>query len=95
VKVYSITGTRPDLEPAPNGSRQSREIGAFKSISAFLEATGYPRSVWNWSGGMTGNASEVELATATPGVVYYRHIDGRNSPWRMLERENVRPEEGR
>lgn len=87
MKVYSITGIRNDLEPAPNGIRQSREIGAFKSIAAFLEATGYPRSVWNWSGGTTGNAAEVELALATPGTVFYRHIDGR-SPWRRLERMN-------
>jgi hypothetical protein len=76
VKVYGITGMR--------AGRQTREIGAFPNLPAFLAASGHTMAYWRWSGSVTGNAAEIAAATAAPGVVLSRGLDDRTGPWERL-----------
>lgn len=78
LKVYGWTGYRRDCPPAPNGNRQTREIVATTSKKEAARLVDPERS---WMRppvseiDETGNAAEIELATANPGVVFWCPID--------------------
>lgn len=80
LRVFGWQGTRFECPPAPNGSRQTREIVAAKSAAAAARAAGRDRPAQLFNFCETGNAAEIRAARGRPGVVLWRPIDlGR--PW--------------
>ena len=75
LKVYGWSGWRAEAKPAANGSRQTREIAAAKSVAEILRITGMTRADWKWSGGETGNDEEIQLAMSEPGTVFWSELD--------------------
>ena len=84
--VFGWQGHRHECPPAPNGSRQTREICAAKSMAAVARAAGvkYPRQLFNLCD--TGNAYECELALSSPGTVFWRPIDGKSEEFKANHR---------
>ena len=78
MKVYGWQGRRIKCSPAENGSRQTREIVAAKSMAEVGRIVGEdPRRLFNL--GTTENEAELEVALSDPGVVYWRPIYSRGS----------------
>jgi len=73
LKVYGFQSFRQDCPEAPNGSRQTREIVAAKSLKAAkaLAPEGTPLSEIV----ETGNAREIHVAMSYPGVVFWEPLD--------------------
>ena len=85
--VYGWLGYRIDCPPALNGSRQTREIMAARSISEVNRATGLSRNYLSNYAGETGNANEIEVAMSEPGVVFWKPLDYRpEGGWTRAER---------
>lgn len=75
MRVYGYTGSRLECPPARNGSLQTREIVAARSFVAAARAFGKsPSSLRPWCS-ETGNAEELSIAFAKPGVVFWRPLD--------------------
>ena len=72
LKVYGWRSFRMECPPAPNGSRQTREIIAAHSVAEVCRLTGVRRSEVS----ETGNEEEVRVAMKDPGVVFWRPLDG-------------------
>lgn len=87
LKIYGWTGFRHDA-----GTRlQTREILAATSIAAVRRIAGITAADWRWSGCETGNAIEVTIATARPGVVFWKPLDFRSEDgtgWTAVEVES-------
>lgn len=62
--VYGWTGYNRD-------NVQVREIVAARSVAEALRLSGRSRADWRHSGTTTGNASEIAIALAEPGVIFY------------------------
>jgi hypothetical protein len=80
--VYRWRGFRNECPPSPNGSKQTREIVAVTSVAAAhraFNASGVRCSISDVReyGSETGNAEELEVALAEPGVVFWRPLDHR------------------
>ena len=80
MKVYGWTGRRNPREfqahfpDAPSWNIQTREFVAAPSKAAVYRITGgRPSEHFNIT--ETGNKRELEIATANPGVVYWRPLD--------------------
>jgi hypothetical protein len=87
MKVYGWQGWRGECPAAPNGSHQTREICAAKSAAAVARVVGVksPARLFNFC--ETGNAREIEIATAEPGVVFWSPLDSRRSGEWTADRE--------
>lgn len=81
MNVYGWIGYRPEARPAPNGSRQTREIVAARSVTEVMRLTGRTRRELTWNGDWTSNAEEIRVASAEPGVVFWRGLDDRDGTW--------------
>lgn len=88
LKVYGWTGIRQECPPAANGSRQTREVVATTSKKEAARLVDPERSWMRPSLseiGETGNAEEIEMAMAEPGVVFWCPLDASYRPdpeWR-------------
>ena len=75
LKVYGWVGSRAEaagaLGPGYSRNPQTREIMAAYSAAEVQRTVGMTRSSWQWSGGQTWNETEVALAMAEPGVVFW------------------------
>ena len=77
-KVYGWIGYRREAG-GPHG--QTREIVAAPSMAAVGRIVGEnPRRLWNL--GETGNAREIEAASARPGIVLWRLLDDHAEEYR-------------
>lgn len=88
MKVYGWQSFRSEATPAPNGSRQTREIMAAKSVAEVLRVAGMSRYEFNQSGTETGNDEELRVATARPGVVFWTELNSSHrgtARWRPAE----------
>lgn len=76
--VYGWEGWRPNL-----GLRrsQTREIVAAPSKAAAARAAGFDRPAQMFNLSDTGNAREIAVACAAPGVVFYRGLDADDGEW--------------
>jgi len=82
IKVYGWQGWQPSLPPKRNGTQQSREIMAAKSVAEVLRATGMSRHEFNTYASETGNEAELALALACPGVVFFQPLNSLpGEPW--------------
>lgn len=77
LKVYGYRGWRCECPPAPNGSKQTREIVSAKSYAEAARLFGCSVHELKTYGGVTGNSSEIELAMSQPGTVFWLPLDGR------------------
>lgn len=75
MKVFSWIGHRNEAGPR----LQTHEIVAAPSKAAAARAAGErdPRRLFNL--GETGNAADIAIATAEPGVVFWRPLDARST----------------
>lgn len=69
--VWGWSGFRRECPPAPNGSRQTREICCAPSMAAAARAVGKKRASELSNICETFNETEVALARAKPGVVFW------------------------
>ena len=60
---------------------QRRAIVATRTKAEAAKAFGVSMYWLNLYGSQTGNAEEIAVATAEPGVVFHRHIDDRDGAW--------------
>ena len=67
--------------------KQIRAIVAAPSKAAVARAAGAARPSALWNLCETGNALEIQAASACPGVVLYRRLNDRDSPFQPLNRE--------
>lgn len=79
LKVYGWQGY--SRSSAKKGFICSREIVAARSQAEAARCAGFkaPRQMFCF--GETGNADEIATATAKPGVVFWRNLDGHSDPW--------------
>jgi hypothetical protein len=76
MKVYGGQSFRSEARPEPNGSRQTREIVAANSVAEVLRITGLTRYMFNTSWSETWNETELRVALADPGVVFWTELSG-------------------
>lgn len=81
LKVYGWTHYRVECRAAANGSRQTREVMAAKSVAEVMRATGLSRKYLTTYGGETGNQTELATALAAPGVVFWRPLNDYNAEY--------------
>lgn len=84
LKVYGWGSTR--------GGRQTREVVAAHTIAEVLRISGIARSTWAWSGGVTRNQKEVELAMSEPGTVFWTDrvgLFGSDAVWHKDSRKET------
>ena len=77
LKVYGFTMNRHEAIRAANGNQQTRNVVAAHSVAEVLRLSGMTRSDYNWRGCETGNADEIAVAMAEPGVVFWVELDMR------------------
>lgn len=82
LRVYGTTSFRSACPPAPNGSRQTREIIAAHSKVEAKRLAGWRIGLSEI--GETGNEEEVALATGEPGTVFWSPLDARPPAWRSV-----------
>jgi hypothetical protein len=75
LKVYGVTLIVNECPPAANGCRQARCIVASTSQSKAADLFGMTIGQFRSFGCETGNAKEIEVATAEPGVVFWSPLD--------------------
>lgn len=76
LKVYGWSAFRRE---AAGPHHQTREIVAAASKAAAARAAGYKRPAQMNNLCETGNAQEIEIATAQPGTVFWRSISMRDA----------------
>lgn len=79
LRVYGWQGYRHEC---PGHNRVTREIVAAHSkaeVARIAGASG-PWVLFNLS--ETGNAREIEVASASPGIIFWKPIDHHNDEWR-------------
>ena len=84
LKVYGVRGFRRE---APGPHRQTREIVAARSWAEArrcFEASGLLMTMYELRtyGGITANEREIAIATAEPGVVFWRGNNEWNGEYR-------------
>lgn len=81
LKVYGWQGWRLAAPREANGSHQTREICAARSMAEVARIAGQrsPRSLFNLC--ETGNDEECAAALANPGVILWRGLDRRRDEW--------------
>lgn len=75
LKVYGWTGNRYEFPPSPNGSTQTREVVAARSLAEVARIAGRfhkPSRGWCFE---TGNDHEISLAMHRPGIIHWRPLD--------------------
>jgi hypothetical protein len=77
LKVYGWTGFRRECPAAPNGSRQTREIVAAKSWAEVARLSGVSLYHLKSYGSETGNDVELEVALASPRIVFWIPLNRR------------------
>jgi hypothetical protein len=77
LRVYGLNLWIPDGPEEPNGNRQRRAIVAARNQKEAATALSVSPSYLRTYGGETGNAREIELATANPGQAFWEY---RGSP---------------
>lgn len=82
LKVYAWSSFR---RSAPGPHHQTREIVAARSMAAVARMTGHLdyRSIHNLC--ETGNAEEIKVALAKPGVIHWRGLNEYGGEWRAAE----------
>lgn len=82
LRVFGWLGWRTECPQAPNGSRQTREIMAARSVSEILRTRGISRAEFQHNGDETGNQAEITLALSEPGRIFWRPLDDyRGANW--------------
>jgi hypothetical protein len=71
MKVYGTLLNLRQVKRAPNGGCQARSIVAAKTKKAAAEAFGFTTYYMNNWASETWNETEVAVATAKPGTVFY------------------------
>jgi len=77
LKVYRWQSWRSECPATANGSRQTEEIMAARSMAEVMRIVGGTRSEF-FNLGETGNKESCAVALAEPGVVFWKPIDGRD-----------------
>lgn len=85
VKVYGATLWVQACPPAPNGNRQARVIVAARSMADAARAFGHTASAIRNHCCKTGNAEEIRIATAHPGVALWRPLYEHRGEWTRLK----------
>lgn len=83
LKVYGVTVTLRGNA----GFKQVRAIVAATSISKAAAALRITPNRLRTYGSVTGNATELEVALADPGVVYFNPDEHRGAPYQQWEPE--------
>ena len=78
LKVYGWQSFRRECDPAPNGSRQTREICAAHSMAEVARIAGVNRPQQLFNLGETGNKEELAAATASPGTIFWRPLNAHS-----------------
>jgi len=81
IRVYGWQSFRREAVPAPNGSRQTREIVVARSVAEVMRITGMTRTAFGYAGGETGNQKEIDQAMTEPGAVFWTELDNQTN-WR-------------
>jgi hypothetical protein len=71
LKVYGVSNFRRECPSAPNGSHQTRDIVAARSMAEAARLCDVSASHMRNYGGETGNAEEIAICTAVPGIVFW------------------------
>ena len=87
LRVYGARSERRECPPAPNGNRQTREVIAAHSRTEAKRLAGWDIAVSEVC--ETGNAEELALAMAAPGVLFWTPL-GERTP-RTWTRVEVKP----
>lgn len=83
LKVWGWVGWRAECPPSPNGGHQTREIVAAHSFAEVVRLADTTAYYLRNHGCVTGNVEEVAIATASPGIVFWRPLDHRGGGgWR-------------
>lgn len=87
MKVYLWLGHAPEGHPERPWVTQCDCIVAAKSKAEVGRILGFdPRRLFNLE--ETGNAEQIEVATAKPGTIFWRHINDHHGTWK----ERINPE---
>ena len=82
LKVYGATVWLDECPKAPNGNKQARCVVAARTKKEVMELFGITRNDFEHSACETGNATEIALAMASPGVVFWKPVDDWNGNYR-------------
>jgi len=84
LKVYRWQSFRHECPAALNGSKQTEELVAARSMAEVKRRfRRVPGDLFNL--GETGNKEQIAVAMAEPGVVFWKPIDGRDGYTRSGE----------
>jgi hypothetical protein len=81
LRVYSWQGHRAGAHPDAPWNGCTTEVIAAPSVAAVMRATGKTRAAL-FNLGTTANEHDVAMATAEPGVWFWRGIDDRHGEWK-------------
>jgi hypothetical protein len=77
LKVYGWSGRRRHEVITSVVHNQTREVMAAYSAAEVRRATGMTRGDWEHSGCETGNTTEIALAMAEPGAIFWQPLNAR------------------